>query len=109
MRLFVVALLVASGIGGQSTPPPPPATPTTPATPASPSSPGRLVTVDLSVTDARGRTLTDLKPTDFELREGSTVLPLESVRLVRVGPASQAEQPARIQSAADERLAAGQE
>ena len=111
MRLFVAALLVASGIGGQSTPapPPPPATPTTPATPASPSSPGRLVTVDLSVTDARGRTLTDLKPTDFELREGSTVLPLESVRLVRVGPASQAEQPARIQSAADERLAAGQE
>src|SRR5262252_1863799 len=110
MRLLVAALLVASGIGGQSTPAPPPATPpTTSPTPASPSTPGRLVTVDLSVTDARGRTLTDLKPADFELREGSTLLPLESVRLVRVGQASQAEPPSRIQSAADERLAAGQE
>ena len=38
-----------------------------------------------TVTDARGRALTDLKPSDFELREGATPLPLESVRLVRVG------------------------
>jgi VWFA-related protein len=103
MRLLVAVLLVASGMGGQSTPAPPP------EPPASASSPGRLVTVDMTVTDARGRTLTDLKPADFELREGSTLLPLESVRLVRVAPAPQAAPPARIQSAADERLAAGQE
>ena len=70
---------------------------------------GRLVTVDVSVTDARGRSVTDLKPADFELREGSALLPLESVRFVRIVPGSQAEPPARIQSAADERLAAGQE
>ena len=70
---------------------------------------GRLVTVDVSVTDARGRTVTDLTPADFELREGNALLPLEAVRLVSVAPASQAEPPARIQSAADERLAAGQE
>ena len=69
---------------------------------------GRLVTVDVSVTDARGGVLTDLKGSDFELREGSALLPLESVRLVRVAAGSQAEAP-RIQSAADERLAAGQE
>ena len=43
----------------------------------------RLVTVDVAVTDARGRALTDLKPADFELREGGALLPLESVRLVR--------------------------
>src|SRR5262245_32261866 len=103
MRLLVAVLLVASGMGGQSTPAPPP------EPPASASSPGRLVTVDMTVTDARGRTLTDLKPADFELREGSTLRPLESVRLVRVAPAPQTAPPARIQSAADERLAAGQE
>ena len=65
--------------------------------------------MDVNVTDARGRTVTDLKPSDFELREGATLLPLESVRLVRVVAASQAQAPARIQSAAEERLAAGQE
>jgi len=63
MRLLAAALIVASGIGAPDSP--------------------RLVTIDVTVTDARGRALTDLKPTDFELREGGTVLPLESVRLVR--------------------------
>lgn len=69
----------------------------------------RLVTIDVTVTDGRGRALTDLKPSDFELREGTSVLPLESVRLVRAAAGPQAEPPARIQSAADERLAAGQD
>ena len=70
---------------------------------------GRLVTIDVIATDARGRVVTDLKPADFELREGSAVLPIESVRLVRVPAAPPAEPPAGIQSAADERLAAGQD
>ncbi|MGH9139553.1 MAG: VWA domain-containing protein [Vicinamibacterales bacterium] len=98
MRALLAALLVTTGIGQ---PAPPPGAPVPP--------PGRLVTVDVTVTDARGRTLADLKPSDFELREGGTLLPLESVRRVRVDPASPGETPVRIQSAADERLAAGQE
>lgn len=100
MRLFVAAFVVAAAIGHpapRSEPPVPPA------------SPARLVTVDVTVTDARGRTVTDLKPGDFELREGNALLALESVRLVRVAPTAEVEPPARIQSAADERLAAGQE
>ena len=100
MRALVAALLVAAGVG-QPAPPPGARVP--------PPSRGRLVTVDVTVTDARGRTLADLKPSDFELREGGTLLSLESVRRVRVDPASPVETPARIQSAADERLAAGQE
>jgi VWFA-related protein len=67
----------------------------------------RLVTVDVAVTDARGRAVTDLKPSDFELREGSALLPLESVRLVRVAAGSETESRTRIQSSTDERLAAG--
>ena len=69
----------------------------------------RLVTVDVAVTDARGRALTDLHPSDFELSEGGALLPLESVRLVRVGAGSPSEPPALIASAADERVAAGQD
>jgi VWFA-related protein len=89
MRVLVAALLVAAGIADSGVP--------------------RLVTVDIAVTDARGRAITDLQPSDFELREGSTLLPLESVRLVRAAAGSQTEPRARIQSSADERLAAGQE
>src|SRR4051812_31291190 len=100
MRLLVAALFVAAGLG-QSSPPF--------AKPASPPSPGRLVTVDLAVTDARGRALTDLEPVDFELREGSTLLPLESVRLVRIPSAPPVDPATPIQSAADEQLAARQE
>ncbi|HXI28294.1 MAG TPA: hypothetical protein VNG89_07725, partial [Vicinamibacterales bacterium] len=40
--------------------------------------PSRLFTLDVVVTDARGRAVEDLKPSDFELREDTTVLPLES-------------------------------
>ena len=103
MRLVVAALLVAAGIEQ-------PAIATAQsAIPTPQSAIARLVTIDVTVTDARGRAVTDLKPADFELREGSTLLPLESVRLVHVAGGSQAEPPARIQSAADERLAAGQD
>src|SRR3954452_8208937 len=87
MRLLVAALLVAQ----------------------SAAAPQRLVTIDLTVTDARGRIVTDLKPSEFELKEGTTVVPVESVRLVRVAPTQTGEEPARIQSGEDERTAAGQD
>jgi VWFA-related protein len=66
----------------------------------------RLFTIDVSAADARGRAVDDLKPADFELREEGSLVPLESVRLVRVGGGSQADAPALIQSAVDERQAA---
>ena len=103
MRPVAAAFLVAAGIG-QSTVPAAQS-----AIPAPQPAIARLVTIDVTVTDARGRAVTDLKPADFELLEGSTLLPLESVRLVRAAGGPPAEPPARIQSAADERLAAGQE
>jgi VWFA-related protein len=97
MRLLVAGLLVTAGIGQAAAPH------------ATPASTGRLVTVDLAVTDSRGRALTDLKPAEVELREGTTVLPLESLRLVRVPATGQPGPPATIQSAADEQNAARQE
>ena len=105
MRLLAAALLVAAA--GPSNPQ------STVSNPQSaihkPQSLDRLVTVDVAVTDARGRALTDLTPADFELREGGAVLPLETVRLVRAAAGPQLETPTTIQSAADERLAAGQD
>ena len=78
--------------------------------------PPRLFTLDVVVTDARGRAVEDLKPSDFELREDTTVLPLESVRLVRTGPAGAVTAaaaadrgPTPILTAADERLAASRD
>ncbi len=71
--------------------------------PASPSA-NRLVHVDVFATDARGRPIQDLKPSEFELREEGTIQALESARLVRAVVA-QASPPA-IQSASDERAAA---
>src|SRR3954470_808203 len=91
MRFLVAALLIA-----QSAVPNPP-------------SAARLVTIDLTATDLRGRIVTDLKPSEFELREGTEVLPLESVRLVRVAPPQAGEEPPRIESVEDERTAAGQD
>ncbi len=69
----------------------------------------RLVTIDVAVTDANGRPVTDLKPSDFELREGITLLPLETARLVQASSGSRTEPPRVIQTANDERLAAGQD
>jgi VWFA-related protein len=66
----------------------------------------RLVTLDVIASDARGRTVDDLKTGDFELREDGALLPIESVRLIRVPAAAQTEPPVLVQSAADERQAA---
>ncbi|HJZ71931.1 MAG TPA: VWA domain-containing protein [Vicinamibacterales bacterium] len=81
-----------------------------------PASAPRLVTIDVVATDARGRPVEDLKPSDFELREDTGVLPLESVRLVRSRPAeppgatpASDSPPAAILTAADERLAASRD
>jgi VWFA-related protein len=65
----------------------------------------RLVTIAVIVTDARGRAVDDLKPSDFELRRESAALPLESARFVRAGRAA-ADAPVLIQNAVDERQAA---
>src|SRR5262249_1973687 len=81
-----------------------------------PASAPRLVTIDVVATDARGRPVEDLKPSDFELREDTGVLPLESVRLVRSRPAdppgatpARDSRPAAILTAADERMAASRD
>jgi VWFA-related protein len=84
----------------------------TPAT-AAPVVAPRLTTIDVVAADARGRAIEDLKASDFEVREETTPLAVESIRLVRPRPSDQANatpasdrQPAAIRSAADERLAA---
>ena len=86
----------------------------TPATtPASAVAAPRLITIDVVAADARGRAIEDLKAADFELREETTVLPIESLRIVRPGPGAQAtstpvsaQQLAAIGTVADERQAA---
>ena len=62
--------------------------------------------IDLIATDGRGRTVDDLKPADFELREEGTLLALESVRLVRVPAAAAGDAPVVVQTATEERQAA---
>jgi len=103
--LFVLmaAALSAAPVDSQTA-----AAPPSPAVPAP-----RLITIDVVAGDARGRAVEDLKPSDFELREDATPLPLESVRLVRPRPSEQGNltpasdrQPGAIRTAADERLAA---
>jgi hypothetical protein len=49
---------------------------------AQPPPPGYLVHIDVFATDARGRTVDDLKPADFELREDGAMQALQSVRFV---------------------------
>jgi VWFA-related protein len=97
MRLVAAAILVAAGLDQSAL-----------LTPQS-ASQRRLVTIDVAATDARGRPVDDLKLGDFELREEGAVVPIESVRLVRVAakPPGDAEVP--VQSAADERQAAGRD
>jgi VWFA-related protein len=70
---------------------------------------GRLFTIDVSAADARGRAVDDLKSADFELREEGSLVPLESVRLVRAERDPKVDAPPLIQSAADERQAAVQD
>src|SRR6185295_7975549 len=67
---------------------------------------GRVVTLDVIASDARGKTVDDLTRADFELREGGALLPIESVRLVRVAAAAQTEPPVLVQTTAEERQAA---
>jgi VWFA-related protein len=109
-RLALAAMCAAS-LAAQSS--------TTNALPAEPAAPGqaasaatapapRLVTIDLLATDARGRTVEDLKPGDFELREQGTPLKIESARFVRLTTAS-TEPPSAIASQADERQAAARD
>ena len=89
MRGLLVALLaiaISASLGAQ----PPPA--------------GYLVHIDVFATDARGRTVDDLKPADFELREEGTMQALQSVRFVDTGAPDAA--PTLIRSADDERTAA---
>jgi VWFA-related protein len=116
MRVAILLLMAAvpaatAAVVAQSpiSSPPPASAPPLPAPAA------RLITIDAVVTDARGRAVEDLKPSDFEVREDTTVLPLESVRLVRPRVAEQPgvaladRPPAEILTAADERLAASRD
>lgn len=97
MRLVAAAVLIAAGLDQSAILTPQPAIQ------------GRLVTIDVAVTDARGRSVDDLKPGDFELREEGVRLPLESVRLVRAAAKPPADALGPIQSTADERQAAGKD
>jgi VWFA-related protein len=96
IRALLLAFVVAAPLAAQSG--------SAPAAPG-PSAPAqRLITIDLLATDARGRSVDNLKPSDFELHEGATALTVESVRLVRLGSPPPA--PAAIATAADEQRAA---
>jgi VWFA-related protein len=72
--------------------------------------PGRLITIDVIATDARGRSVADLKPADFDLREEGAPLAIESVRAVRVAaPTPDAGAPVVVQTAVDERQLAARD
>src|SRR5262245_56808100 len=68
--------------------------------------PGYLVTIDVFATDARGRTIEDLKPGDFELREEGTLQTLQSAGFV-ASSRDDAQGPSTVASVEDERAAAG--
>src|SRR5438445_9590078 len=58
-------------------------------TPSPPSPSTHLVHLDVFATDARGRSVEDLKPSEFELREEGSLQPLERAQFVRtVGSAA---------------------
>src|SRR4029077_12252081 len=63
----------------------------------------RLVTIDVIAADARDRSVDDLKPGDFELREEGALLTLESVRLVLVATGPQTDAADLIRTSSDER------
>jgi VWFA-related protein len=73
---------------------------------------GDTVRVDVITTDARGRFVDNLTAADFSLREDGFEQTVDDVRLVRVrGTSGQSEavQPVRLTSAADERTEAARE
>jgi VWFA-related protein len=117
LLLTATAPVLTVAFSAQSATTPQPAVVRQPAGSSQPSTvaSGRLVTIDAVATDARGRAVEDLKPSDFELREDTTALPLESVRLVRPRAGEPAASPAAdrgpapILTAADERLAASRD
>jgi len=47
---------------------------------------GHLVQIDVSAVNARGQTVLDLKPGDFQLREEGAAQAVDGVRLVRGEP-----------------------
>jgi VWFA-related protein len=69
----------------------------------------QIVRIDVIPADVHGNTIDDLKPADFELREEGAPQTIESVRFVRVPPASAPAAPVLIHNAADERAAAARE
>jgi VWFA-related protein len=71
--------------------------------------PLRLVTIDATATDARGRRVDDLKAADFELKEEGAAIAVESVRLIRGAAPAVAVVPVAIENVADERRAASVE
>ncbi len=78
--------------------PPPPATPVP-----------QVVRIDVIATDTRGRTVTDLKPAEFELRDEGAIQPLDSARFVTAARADSTSTPAPIRSEFDEREQASQD
>ncbi len=74
--------------------------------PAQTPQPGYLVNLDVFATDARGRTIEDLKPGDFELREEGTPQTLQAARFVAVSRDAAEPAPSAIESVENERAAA---
>src|SRR5262245_16647762 len=66
MRLLAVVLAIASLFG-----------------PAADSPPSQVVRIDVIAADARGRTVDNLKPGDFELHDDGVAQPIETVRFVQ--------------------------
>src|SRR5262245_13240180 len=78
----------------------------TPAPAAPPS--GHHVHLDVFAIDTRGRTVEDLKPGEFEIREEGAAQAIEAVRFVGAAARDEAPPPV-IASADDERAAAARE
>jgi VWFA-related protein len=76
--------------------------------PAASSSSGRIVRMDVFATDARGRTIDNLKPNEFELREEGTLQTIDEVRFVQPARLDDAA-PIVIRTSADEQAAAGRQ
>jgi VWFA-related protein len=72
MRALFIALVAAAAVQAPSAP-----------VPGAPST--DLVRIDVLATDARGRTVENLKAADFELREDGVVQKLDDVRFVKTG------------------------